>query len=239
VDRKHNLQHLILTTGALMLLLSATPARAQWLHLKTPGIPRTADGKPALTAPAPKTAEGKPDLSGLWNNLRGENPPGRGEEGTESVLHYMPKGSELPMQPGAQALYKQHEDTQGVGRPSGYCLPHTIPDAYVHGGPKRIIQTTTIVAILYEQMTHFRQIFLDGRGRPEVTLPAWYGYSIGKWEGDTLVVDTTGFNDRSWLDDAGHPHSDALHIVERFTRPDFGHLRVCDNEKDAEHYPRK
>ena len=269
---KYRLQPVILAAGSLALLLSAAsvPAAAQWLKFKTPDIPRNSDGKANLTAPAPKTADGKPDLSGLWNNMRGENPPARGEEGTESVLHYMPKGTDLSLTPWAQALYKQHVDTQGVDRPSGYCLPHTIPDAYVHGGPKRIIQTPGIIAILYEQMTHFRQIFMD-RGSPEVTIPAWYGYSTGKWEGDTLVVDTVGFNDRSWLDDAGHPHSDQLHTVERFTRPDFGHLRVqitindpkaytkpwtetirfelaadtemledvCDNEKDAEHYPRK
>src|ERR1700674_5101226 len=86
--------------------------------------------------------------------MRGESPTARGEEATESVLNYMPKGTELPFQPWAQALYKEHVDTQGLGRPSGYCLPHTIPDAYVHGGPKRIIQTPAIVAILYEQMTH-------------------------------------------------------------------------------------
>ena len=270
---KRDLHRLILTTGALILLMGTTPvaAPAQWLKFKTPGIPRSADGKPNLTAPAPKTADGRPDLSGLWNNMRGETPPARGEDATESVLNYMPKGTELPLQPWAQELYKQRVDSQGIDRPSGYCLPHTIPDAFVHGGPKRILQTTTIVAILYEQMTHFRQIFMDGRARPEVTLPAWYGYSIGKWEGDALVVDTIGFNDRSWLDDAGHPHSDALHVIERFTRPDFGHLRVqitiddpkaytkpwtetirfelaadtemledvCDNEKDAAHYPKQ
>ena len=271
---QHGLCRLMMTGVSLALLTGAVAvsAPAQWLKLTTPGIPRTADGKPNLSAPAPKTADGKPDFSGLWNNMRGETPPARGEDGTENVLNYMPKGTVIPFQPWAEALYKQHLTEEGAaGRPSGYCLPHTVPDAYVHGGPKRIVQTPTIVAILYEQMTHFRQIFMDGRGRPEVTIPAWYGYSTGKWDGDALVVDTTGFNDRSWLDDAGHPHSDALHTTERFTRPDLGHLRiqitiddpkaytkpwtenihfelaadtemledVCDNEKDAVHYPGK
>jgi len=265
---KQNLHGLIVTSAAMGLLMWATPASAQWLNYPTPGAPRTAAGKVNMTAPAPKTADGKPDLSGLWNHMRGENPPPRGEDGTENNLHYMPKGTELPFQPWAAAAYKEHLDNPG-GRPSGYCLPHSIPDAFVHGGPKRIIQTPGITAILFEQMTHFRQIFTDGRPQPNVTIPAWFGYSTGKWEGDAFVVETTGFNDQSWLDDAGHPHSDALHTTERFTRPDFGHLRVqitiddpkaytkpwtetirfdyaadtemiedvCDNEKDAGHYP--
>lgn len=268
---KQGLVGSVMTGAAVGILLWAVPvpASAQWLKYKTPGIPRTPDGKPNMTAPAPKTADGKPDLTGLWNHMRGENPPARGEDGTESVLHYMPKGTELPFQPWAAALYKQHVDTSGAARPSGFCLPHSVPDAFVHGGPKRIIQTPSMVAILFEQMTNFRQIFMDGRGHPDITIPAWFGYSIGKWDGDALVVDTVGFNDQSWLDDAGHPHSDALHTTERFTRADFGHLRaqitiddpkaytkpwtenihfelaadtemledVCDNEKDASHYP--
>src|SRR5579864_9043377 len=129
---KYNSQPL-LTSGVVLLLLWITPmiATSQWLKLQTPGIPRAADGKPNLTAPAPKTADGKPDLSGLWNNMRGENPPARGEDGTESVIQYMPKGTVLPFQPWAQALYNQRVESQGVGRPSGYCLPHTIPDAFV------------------------------------------------------------------------------------------------------------
>ena len=275
MDIKYNFHRFMLTGGALVLLMGtmAAVASAQWLSLKTPGIPRTTDGKPNLTAPAPKTADGKPDFNGLWNNMRGENPPARGgEDATENVLNYMPKGTVLPFQPWAETVYKQHLTEEGAGaRPSGYCLPHTVPDAYVHGGPKRIVQTPTVFAILYEQMQHYRQIFMDGRGFPDVKLPAWYGYSIGKWDGDALVVETRGFNDRSWLDDAGHPHTDALHTTERFTRPDFGHMNiqitiddpkaytkpwtenirfqiaadtemledVCDNELDANHYPRK
>jgi hypothetical protein len=223
----------------LVLVAGIMPvaASAQWLDLKTPGIPRTADGKPNLTAPAPKTADGKTDFTGLWNNMRGENPPPRGEDATENVLNYMPKGTVLPFQPWAETVYKQHLTEEGAAaRPSGYCLPHTIPDAYVHGGPKRIVQSPTVVAILYEQMQHYRQIFMDGRGFPEVKLPAWYGYSIGKWDGDALVVETRGFNDRSWLDDAGHPHTEALHTTERFTRPDFGHMNIQITIDDPKAY---
>ncbi|MGA2713596.1 MAG: hypothetical protein ABSG41_10870 [Bryobacteraceae bacterium] len=236
---KQNFHRFLLSGGTLALLAGTMPmaASAQWLNFKTPGIPRTADGKPNLAAPAPKTADGKPDFTGLWNNMRGENPPARGEEATENVLNYMPKGTVLPFQPWAEAVYKEHLTEAGAGaRPSGYCLPHTIPDAYVHGGPKRIVQTPTLIAILYEQMTHFRQIFMDGRGHPDVKLQAWYGYSTGKWDGDALVVDTVGFNDRSWLDDAGHPHTDALHTTERFTRPDFGHMNIQITIDDPKAY---
>jgi len=168
--------------------------------------------------------------------MRGENPPARGTDPTESVLHYMPKGSELPLRPEAKALFDQRLAAFGAARPSGRCLPHTVPDAFVHGGPKRIIQVPGITAILYEQMTHFRQIFTDGRELPPPTVGAWYGYSVGKWEGDAFVVETRGFNDQSWLDDIGHPHSDALHTTERFTRPDFGHLNVQITIDDPKMY---
>ena len=211
--RRNYIRSVFTGTSLCLLLWSEQPAAAQWLEIKTPGIPRTADGKPNMTAPTPKAADGKPDLSGLWNHQRGENPPARGEDATESVLHYMPAGTELPMRPETAALFRKYTAEDGAARPSGRCLPHTIPDAFVHGGPKRIIQTPGLTAILFEQMTNFRQIFTDGRPQPPVSAPAWFGYSTGRWEGNTLVAETTGFNDQSWLDDVGHPHSDALHVI--------------------------
>jgi hypothetical protein len=119
----------------------------------------------------------------------------------------------------------ERRETESKDKPAGRCLPHGVPDAMlVQVVPFKILQMPGEVAILYEVFNHFRQIFTDGRMLPKVTSPAWMGYSVGKWEGDTLVVDTIGYNDQSWLDDGGHPHTDALHTTERFRRPDAGHM---------------
>jgi len=208
---------------ALILAIVAMPMAAQWLNHTTPGIPRLKDGKPNLSAPAPKTADGKPDFSGIWAV---PNP------------NYLPNlaadGVEVPMRPWAQALYKERQDNEGKDRPSGRCLPHSVTDFDAHFGPKKLIQTPGEITLLFESYHSFREIFIDGRALPEKPDPAWFGYSVGKWEGDTLVVNTVGINEKTWLDDGGHPHSDALHVIERFRRPDFGHIELqltIDDEK--------
>jgi hypothetical protein len=114
----------------------------------------------------------------------------------------------------------------GSGRPSERCLPHGIPDAMLPGTPFKIIETPGVTLILYEQLSRFRQVFTDGRTFPVDPQPAWLGYSIGRWEGDRFVIETTGFNDKTWLDDSGHPHSDALKTTETFRRIDFGHMEM-------------
>ena len=145
----------------------------------------------------------------------------------------------LPLQPEAAEVYKERVDSLGKDRPSGRCLPHAVPDnMMVRSGPFKIIQTPTEVVILFEEMNHFRQIFTDGRGFPDVKEPTWFGYSIGKWEDDTLVVETTGFHDRSWLDDPGLPHSDAMRVTERFTRRDYGRLDIRITIDDPKTYTR-
>jgi hypothetical protein len=106
----------------------------------------------------------------------------------------------------------------------------------VRSGPWKIVQTPIVTLILFEEMNHYRQVFTDGRGFPKDPTPAWFGYSIGKWVGDTFVVDTTGFNDQTWLDDPGHPHTDALHATERFRRRDFGHLDIDITIDDSKAY---
>jgi hypothetical protein len=200
-------------TGILVLLLAGT-ASAQWVDVPLPGVPRNADGKPNLGAPTPKTRDGKTDLTGVWKNLDGKY-----------LNNLAADGVQVSFTPWAAALYKERQDTFSKGRPSESCLPHGIPDAMmVPAAPFKIVQTPGLVAILYENQNRFRQIFTDGRDFPKEMTPAWIGYSIGKWTGDTLVVETRGFNDSSWLDDGGHPHSDALHLTERFRRPSFGRL---------------
>jgi len=201
----------------LALVLLAMPAVAQWMNYPTPGVPRTKDGKPNLSAPAPRTREGKPDFSGVWRA------PGYSTKYLENLAA---DGVEVPMRPWAEAMYKERLENDGKDRPSTHCLPHSVTDFDAHHMPKKVIQTPGLIVMLFESYHSFRQIFIDGRPRPRDLDPAWFGYSVGKWEGDTLVVDTTGLNEKTWLDDGGHPHSDVLHVIERFRRPDFGHIEV-------------
>jgi hypothetical protein len=250
----------LLLLTAIPLSLSFTPLiHAQWLDYKTPGIPRTADGKPNLVAPAPRAADGKPDLSGIYQAANG-----RQFQDISAGL----KAGEFPIQPWAAALARRREEENRKDDPYSPCLPPAVPRINVANHPFKILQLPGLVAILYETSNTFRQIFTDGRPLPKDPQPAWLGYSVGKWEGDTLVVETTGFSDRNWLDgDKGHPLTDALHVTERFRRADFGHLEiqvtlddpkaftkpwtikqslnllpdtelldnVCENERDTEH----
>jgi hypothetical protein len=199
----------------LFAVLVAAPAPGQWLDYPTPGIPRTRDGKPNLSAPAPRTAWGKPDLSGIWRG------PGAGGY-DRNIAKDLAVGD---VQPWAEALF--HERVRDLGRdaPRARCLPDPFP--YYHiVDLARFVQTPDLMVVLYQGTTNsvHRTIFTDGRPLPRDPNPAWMGYSVGRWEGDTLVVETAGFNDRSWLDIEGHPHTEALRITERFRRRDFGHM---------------
>ena len=197
----------------LLVAVAAVPLAAQWVHYPTPGIPRTPDGKPDLKAPAPKTADGKPDLSGVWAS-----------PGTKYFFDLTADGVEAPLLPKAAALYKERLAQLQKGHPSERCIGHGVTDYDTVPAPRRFIQTPAMIAILFESYNHFRQIFLDGRALPRLTQPAYMGYSIGKWDGDTLVVETTGFDDRGWLDMNGHPQTETTRITERYFRHDFGHM---------------
>ncbi len=191
-------------------------ASAQWLHLPTPGIPRTADGKPNLTAPAPRTADGKPDLSGLWQ-------PAPNPYRFDLIQDL---NDEKIFRPEAEAIFRKRVADFRRDDPVTSCLPSGPSEMLSSISMYRILQSPAVTAVLYEGgMGRFRQIYTDGRKLPQDPNPSWLGYSIGHWEGDTLVVESTGFNDRSWLDRAGHPHSEKLRITERFRRPDFGHMQ--------------
>jgi len=227
---------------ALMTLCaSAVIAPAQWIHVATPGMPRTRRGRPDLTAAAPRARDGKPDLSGIWDADYSvpRIPPGvliESSQGPDFSLQFWRKNAApIPMTPWAQAIFQERDRNFGAARPSAHCLPHSIPDAMLVGSFK-ILQTPGLTVILQEAAAHFRQIFTDGRKHPKDLNPTWLGYSIGKWDRDTLVVDTLGFNDRSWLDDAGHPHSEQLHVTERFRRRDFGHLDADIRIEDPKAY---
>jgi hypothetical protein len=193
--------------AASVLTLVATTS-AQWLTQPTAGIPRLPDGKPNLSAAAPRSADGKPDLSGLW--------------------HAGPKW-DTDLKEADVHQWAQEQARQRLANPAALswsvlCLP---PGPMVtFSGPLRIIQTPQIVAVLYEVPNNFRQIFLDGRSLPKDPNPTWQGYSVGRWDGETFVVESNGFNDKSWIGRPGFPHTEALRMTERYRRRDFGHMDV-------------
>ncbi len=216
-------------------------ANAQWLTYPEPGTPLTRDGKPDLSAKAPRAANGKPDLSGVWQiepPAPGEIERLYGDPGPALVVGDDPsmqsryfrnllidfKPGEEPIRPEAAA--QTAKNLQTLDSPTSHCLPYGLPNRYFNVRPFKIFQTPEAIAIFYELDGAFRQIHTDGRKLPVDPFPAWMGYSTGKWEGDTLVVDSAGFNDKNWLDARGHPQSEALHVQERFHRRDFGHMDV-------------
>ena len=216
-----------LLTTAAVLVCSASLV-AQWIRYPDPRTPRTGDGKPNLTAPAPRAPDGKPDLSGIWEVDADTVMPTDGRIRSKYVYNIavdLPGGA--PLQPWARRIYDDRQKALGVGAPSERCLPHGIPDAMLtYTLPFKLVQNTGETIVLYEEFNHWRQIFTDGRPLPEDPNPNWLGYSIGRWDADTFVVTSAGFNDKSWLDAGGMPHSDALRTTERFRRVDFGHMEA-------------
>jgi hypothetical protein len=191
--------------AAACLMLSAN-ARTQWLEYPSAGIPRLPDGKPNLTAPVPRTADGTPDLSEIWEVVGDRVMETDGRVRSKYVYNIavdLPGGA--PFLPWAKAVYDERQKALGVGAPSERCLPHGIPDAMLTRTlPFKIFQMRSVTVILYEEFNNWRQIFTDGRPLPKDPQPAWLGYSVGSWDGETFIVETTGFNDKSWLDAGGH-----------------------------------
>jgi len=237
-----------------LLVAVCNTAYAQWLNYPTPGIPRTRDGKPNLTARAPRAFNGKPDLSGVWQvqptplaeqkrlfgddidktALPGMEPDMISKYALNILADFKPGDS--PMLPAAGAVFRQH--TQ-LDRPSINCLPWGIPASTLFAPVHKIVQTPGLIVIIAEvDSGTARQIYTDGRKLPVDPEPAWYGYSVGRWEGETLVVETAGFNDKSWLDSMGHPHSADMHVLERYHRRDFGHMDVDITINDPKMYSR-
>jgi hypothetical protein len=209
----------------LVFLLWLLCAQAQWINHPTIGIPRTKDGKVNVSAPAPRDRDGKPDLSGIWTVTDQKYLDNLGADGVE-----------IPMLPWAAKIYAERQENNGRDRPSGRCLPHGVTDFDALFQPRKFIQTPTEIVLLFESYHSYRQIFMDGRALPKSAEPSWFGASVGKWMGDTLVVETAGLSDETWLDDGGHPHTDALRLTERFHRRDFGHLDVEITINDPKTY---
>ena len=216
---------------AVLLTVMSTPARAQWLNYPTAGVPKTASGSPNLTAPTPRTADGKPDLSGLWGMMC---PTAKGtvmcmpEVAVPQVFGDIGRGVKggLPYQPWAAALVKARQAENGKDDPTSHCLPGGVAKLHTSALLRKIIQTPGLIVFLTERNASYRQIFTDGRPLPKDPNPSWNGYSTGRWEGDTLVVESNGFQEGQWLDRAGSPLTEAAKMTERFRRPNYGALEI-------------
>jgi hypothetical protein len=235
------------------IAISATVVHAQWLDQKDKGIPRLKDGKPNLSAPAPRTSDGKPDFTGVWESRASE--PGEARRVIRDPNQVDPavnldnaskyfmnifadnKAADEIMRPEAAALLKTRLQAMGTTSPSSHCLPAGVPFAMLIT-PFKMVQTPIEIVVLPEDNNPPRQIYLDGRKLPRDPDPSWMGYSVGQWQGDTLVVDTIGFNDKTWLDALGHPHTESMHLTERYRRTDFGHMQVEITVDDSKMYAR-
>jgi hypothetical protein len=219
----------------LILLGTALPCAAQWGPHKSGRVPLTKDGAPNLDAPAPRTADGKVDLSGVWQSpsggLGGAPPPPMTFSEGPPVAGFLDIAQNLkggaPLNAAGAALLEQRKAANGRDNPEAVCLPMGILQFHTQGAPRKLIQTRDVLVILYEASMGVRQIFTDGRSAPsDDPQPWWYGYSVGRWDGDTLVVETTGLRDGGWLDVFGTPLTDAAKITERFRRPSYGRMEI-------------
>ena len=223
---------------ALVFAAASLPATllGQWPDYKKAGEPRTPDGRVDLSAPAPKAPDGHPDLSGVWDrglppNVPPASPRPFGQPGAlvpfQDLRPLFPEG--IPFQPWAAELRQHRLAENSKDHPDAHCLPLHPFQLHSHPQPRKIIQTPRATFIIYEANDGLRQIFTDGRPLPSATdvQPWWFGYSTGKWDGDTLVVETTGFRDMGWLDEQGTPVTSAAKMTERFARVNYGTLEIA------------
>jgi hypothetical protein len=255
----------LITAAAAAVLLAtfSAPSLAQWPPYPTPNVPRTADGKPDLEGPVPRTADGHPDLSGIWeiyndsisrspppgfpadrgqaDNLPPPPPPPPADPNAPPAATFFDIGANieggLPFRPWAKELVEQRKADNQKDNPDAHCLPMGYMQLHGHPQPRKIVQTPDLIVIMYEGNSGLRQIFLDGRPLPDNDpQPWWYGYSVGHWDGDTLVVESIGFRDDGWLDVFGSPLTDQGKITERFTRVDYGHMQIDVTIDDPKAY---
>jgi len=225
--------------AAILLVMSATLS-AQWINYPTPGVPKTGAGTPDLNAAAPRTAGGKPDLSGVWMAEKNRLCPPYGCTDMEVNEQFMDLGwglrDGLPYQPWARELMLARKAVAGKDDPGSHCLPTGVVKLHTTPLYKKIVQTPALIVILNEIGTSYRQIFIDGRPLPADPQPAWNGYSSAHWEADTLVVETNGFRDGTWLDRNGSPLTEAAKMTERFRRVNYGRLEVEITVNDPKAY---
>jgi hypothetical protein len=220
----------IVFAGAASVFVTS-PADAQWPSYPWKNVPRTADGKVDLNAPPRRLPDGRIDLSGFWMP-------------TNPVKHLLNlaadlKPGDVPFQPWAEAVYQERIRTNGKDHPGARCLPSGLPEKNNIPDGLKVVQTPEAMIFLYESRTIYRQVFTDGRPLPPPDVqPTWMGYSIGHWEGDTFVVETRYSNGQAWLDMRGLPATDALHLIERYTRPTTGRIAIEVTIDDPKAYTR-
>ena len=205
---------------------AASTFEGEWMHYPWPGIPRTSDGKPDLAAPAPRTTDGKPDFSGVW-----------GLDAGPSLFYIAGELKPGDATPAVAKLLQERQANLQFDDPIVHCLPEGPRFNHFVAFPKKIVQTPSLIIVLAEDMS-YRQIFLDGRPLPTDPNPSFMGFSTGRWDGDTLVVESIGYKERTWLDWAGHPHGEKLRVTERWTRLAFGRMEIQETFTDPEYYSR-
>jgi hypothetical protein len=242
------MRRLLNALAAVAALVLAAPSFAQWPRYPTTDVPKTRSGEPNLEGPAPKAADGKPDLSGIWERVGpgGQNPDIAALQSPDggppaATFWNIGAGFEqgLPFRPLAAMLRAERMSNNQKNNPDALCLPMGLMQLHLHPQPRKIVQTPDLIVIMYEGNSGLRQIFTDGRPLPELgpdLQPWWYGYSSGRWEGDTLVVETVGFRDDVWLDVQGSPLTSEGKMTERFRRPNFGNLQIDVTIEDASAY---
>src|SRR5256712_9822626 len=227
----------------IAFLVACRCAQAQWPNQPTPGAPRTPDGKVNMTGPVPRL-DGKPDLSGIWQVEGEPRAPGGlfglGESINSKyfrdIMSDFPPNARPLTPSGAELLRKNTEP--GAFNPPLNCLPDGVPHGDLLPEPIKIIHARGVIVMLYEVETTFRQIYMDGRKLPVDPSPRWQGYSVGRWDGDTLVIESSGFTDQSWLDARGTGHSEEMGVEERFRRRDYGHLDLTITITDPKGFTR-
>jgi hypothetical protein len=228
--------------GVLFLTVLSIPLSAQWLQYPTPGVPRLPDGTPNLQAPTPRTPDGKPDFSGIWEPEKNRPCPPEGCADMQVPLEFLNIGSSLkdglPYQPWAAEIRKARTEQNGKDDPVSRCLPGGVVKLHTTPQLRKIIQIPGLLVTLNEMDATYRQIFLDGRPLPQVDIASFKGYSTGKWEGDTLVVESAGFPDGIWLDRNGSPLTDGAKITERFRRLNYGRMEIEITVDDPKAYTR-
>ncbi len=213
-----------------VVLMPTSLLAQQWTKAAPQDIPRTTDGKPNLSAPAPRLADGKPDLFGPWSS--------KDNTFLRDIAAGM-KPEDVPFQPWAKALFDERKDgSHSREDPDANCLPQGVPKVGAVAYPWTMVRTPRSFVIVYEVFNLWRQVFMDGRELVADPQPTWQGYSTGRWEGDTLVIETKGFNGKAWLDQLGRPTTDALRVVERFTRKDVGRMQIAITIDDPKAYTR-
>ena len=256
----------MLITAVFVVLgapLASPPLAAQWMQYPTAGVPRKADGTVNMSAPAPRIANGKPDFSGIWTTAepnrdtgelstpkqkqgprdprtskQAQSPGDPGDIRASRQMAYLgvdlPGG--LPYQPWLAKVTKERTDNLAKDDPHIRCLPDNFLRAYGLPHLLKFVQTPGLLVVLDEMNAIYRQVFLDGRPLPTDPTPSWQGYSSGKWSGDTLIIDTIGLRDDTWIDWNGSVLTQAAKVREQIRRPDFGHLEIQVTVDDPKAY---